>query len=668
MSSDPVTPSAASTRPAAERLRGVVEPIVALALPLFVLVEVNRPTLTPQGGLSIFAALGLALVFLGRPEPEASAWRRWADLGLAAAALATCLWVTVQSEPALSSLWLGDSSLGDRAGAETPLDLWVGAVGLLLVLEASRRLLGWALPVLAGLFVLYALAGPHLPELLLPHRGYPVERIVAQTFLQSQGVFGIALKVMLSYVFLFVVLGAVLEATGATSFLIGWTRKLFRRSSGAPAKVAVVSSGLLGSLSGSAVANTATTGTFTIPLMRSAGFDRATAAGIEAAASSGGALVPPVMGAGAYMMLEIIDPPVSYLEIVRASLLPAILYYLSLFLIVHFRARRLGAETKTGGDAPPVLRDAPAWAGLVLVGALGGLVVALLQGVTVSRAVTVALVVTLLVALPHPATRLGLRALGQRLAAASRSGVSLIAAAACVGIVIGVVTLTGVGTRLPALLVPLAENNLLGALALLMVSAIVLGMGLPSAVCYLLLATLVGPVLTRLGVVPLAAHLFIFYFGMMSMVTPPVALAAYAASSIAGCRFLPASWAAFRFALAGFTLPYLFVFRPQLLMLEPGGGAAGFGSVALATALATAGIVPLAAALGGHLFRPLGMVSRGALLVSAGLALFPGPGPLLGRADISLLNLSGIALLAAVAVVEWRRRERSGPRLRPSES
>jgi TRAP transporter 4TM/12TM fusion protein len=429
---------------------------------------------------------------------------------------------------------------------------------------------------------------------------------------------------------------------------------------------------MMGSLSGSAVANTATTGTFTIPMMRAAGFAPHTAAGLEAAASAGGALVPPVMGAGAYMMLEMVDPPVSYLQIVRAALVPSVLYYLSLFLIVDFRARRNAARAAAaaaGATAvadpepatapPPATGMAPAgpppgalwaWEAVVVVSSLGALFGCMVTIFSDFRSGTLAIGVEQATGALNRRTRLAPRRLVAVLEGSSRAGVALVAAAACVGIVLGVVVLTGVGTRLPALILPLAEQDLLLALVALMVSSLVLGMGLPSAVCYLLLATLVGPVLGRLGVVPLAAHLFIFYFGMMSMVTPPVALAAYAASSIAGSNVLASSAAAFRFALAGFTLPFLFVYRPALLLLAPDGSAAAPWAVVAATLLAALGIAPLAAALGGWLRRPLGPAARALLVVAAVAALVPGKGPVLASEHVSVLNLAGIALFAAVAL------------------
>jgi TRAP transporter 4TM/12TM fusion protein len=634
-----------------EGITGGLARVCALALPPFVLLEVNYPLLRPQSELAIFAGLGLALGFLrstgrdGGPARIGPAVR----LATALAAMAVCLYVVVQTEPAFAGVWIGGSSLGDRAGAEAGVDVAIGVVGLILVIAATYRSIGPALPILALAFLAYARWGSLLPDWLLPIRGYSVERIVGQTFLHGQGVFGVALSVMFGYVFLFLLFGALLEASGATRFVLDASRRLFRHTTGGPAKVAVVSSGLMGSLSGSAVANTATTGTFTIPMMRSAGFRPAVAGGLEAAASSGGALVPPVMGAGAYMMLEIVDPPVTYLEIIRAALIPAILYYLAVFLIVDLGARRLRAGGSDEGTDDPAPRLVP-WQGVVFCGGLAALVGFLLAGTSVFRAVSLGMLTVLILSLARSETRVTFSRLLDALRQASAGGVALISAAACVGVIIGVVTLTGVGGRLPALILPLAQESLVGALAVLMVSSLVLGMGLPSAVCYLLLATLVGPALGRLGVVPLAAHLFIFYFGLMSMVTPPVALAAYAASSIAGSDFWRTSVAAFRFALVGFALPYMFVFRPELLMLATDGGVAAPAAVAGATILAVAGIVPLAAAIAGYLWRPLTPAWRVAMLVSAALLLLPSG----GETRFTAWQLAGALIPAAAALAGWR--------------
>ncbi|MCH9649067.1 MAG: TRAP transporter fused permease subunit [Deltaproteobacteria bacterium] len=618
--------------------------IIGIALCLFTVAEVNYPRLSPQSQLAIFAGAGLVLCFLRfplHPSWKAKPVTRALDGFLALLAGLCSLFVVIQTEPRFQSWWLGGHNLGERAGAETTLDLVVGAVGLTLVLEAARRTVGYALPVLSGLFLAYAALGPELPGWLFPHKGYGAERIVAQTFLHSQGVFGIALRVMFTYVFLFVLLGALLELTGATKFVLDTSRRIFRRSPGGAAKVAVLSSGLMGSLSGSAVANTATTGTFTIPMMRSSGFRPSVAGGIEAAASSGGALAPPVMGAGAYMMLEIIQPAVTYVQIIRAALIPAVLYYLSLFLIVHFRSRKVQSQPSEDLAGQP-LRP---YAGFVFGAAFASLIAFLLAGFSPFRAVTVALATILLLASFHATTRFSFERLTAALEKASKDMVPLICAAACVGVILGVVTLTGVGNRLPSTLLTLAQDNLLLALGTIMISSLILGMGLPSAVCYLLLATLVGPALQGLGVVPLAAHLFIFYFGMMSMVTPPVALAAYTAASIAGSGILKTAFAAFRFALVGFTLPYMFVLRPELLMLNQLGDSASVGAITLAVTLAVLGIVPFAAGVAGYFLRPLSPIARGILLVASALLLLPGPGWAVAGITIPWVAAGGAVLL-----------------------
>ncbi|MEM8954998.1 MAG: TRAP transporter fused permease subunit [Verrucomicrobiota bacterium] len=642
---------------------------IAGVLILFTLWEVNYPLLQPQSSLAIFAMAGLVLCFLNFPmrgEWKEEKWSRILDGVLAVLAVLTCGYIIAQTEPVFRSLWLGGQPLGNRPGQETGLDILVAVTLLILVLESARRCMGWALPILAIVFLLYAMTGPNLPNWLIPHRGYDLERTVSQTVLHGQGVFGVALGVMFRYVFLFVVFGAFLSATGATGFIIEFARRVFRNSTGAPAKVAVVSSGFMGSLSGSAVANVVTTGTFTIPMMRAARFKREIAGGIEAASSSGGALVPPVMGAAAYLMLEIVQPPVTYLQIIQSALIPAILYYLSLFIFVHFHSLRIAsgpvdAEDSEGEGAleegERKARDQGSktlepYKGILFAASLASLIAFLVLGFTPFRAVTFALVVLIALSFFRTETRLNGARFVEAIRGAGRDVVPLICAAACVGLIIGVVTLTGVGTRFPAMILPIAENNLLGALLLIMLGSLILGMGLPSVVCYLLMATLVGPVLGNLGVVPLAAHFFIFYFGMMSMVTPPVALAAYAASSVAGSKIIPTSMAAFRVALVGFTLPFMFVFRPELLLLAPGGQSPSILSVIYATTIAALGILALASGLAGYLLVRLKTGSRVLLFIAAALMLYPGEAVLFRKEWLlTIHDLGGVILLAVVAFV-----------------
>ena len=644
---------------------------VGTILCLFTLAEVNYPQLSPQSQLAIFAMLGMVLCFLHHPLHSSLKGHRVArasDLVLALLSVLACSYFVVQTEPAFASFWADGQSLGNRAGRENSLDFAVGGVLAILVLEATRRSIGLALPLLSLLFIGYCLYGQVLPSWLLPHRGYALDRTISQTVLQGQGIFCVALRVMFTYVFLFVIFGAFLKATGATGFIIDFAKKVFRNSLGWPAKVSVLSSGLMGSLSGSAVANTVTTGTFTIPMMRASGYSAARAAGIEAAASSGGALVPPVMGAAAYMMLEIVTPAVTYLQIVQAAILPAVLFYMSLFLIVHFHSKQLAAregklatvaDFESDGKKTEKAAEFNIYAGLVFVGAFASLLGFLFFGYSPFRAVTLSLVVILILSCFHPSTRLNVRSLLEALRDSARDVIPLICAAACVGIVIGVVTLTGAGTRFPSLIIPIAEGSLLLALLVIMLSSIVLGMGLPSVVCYLLLATLIGDVLGDLGVVPLAGHMFIFYFGMLSMVTPPVALAAFAASSIAGAAMMATAMHAFRSSLVGFFLPFMFVFRPELLMLAPDGGPAAIGDITLAFIIAAIGTAAFAIGLTGYYFDAITKRGRILYFVAAGLLLFPGNTTLWEGLAFPIHDLGGAILFVVLSVINFLAGKRS---------
>lgn len=677
MQSEPIPESASlevkSDTPgtAAPRWRGIALLSVGTILCLFTLAEVNYPQLSPQSQLAIFAMLGMVLCFLHHPLHSSLKGHRVArasDLVLALLSVLACGYFVVQTEPAFASFWADGQSIGNRAGRENSLDFAVGGVLAILVLEATRRSIGLALPLLSLLFIGYCLYGQVLPSWLLPHRGYTMERTISQTVLQGQGIFGVALRVMFTYVFLFVIFGAFLKATGATGFIIDFAKKVFRNSLGGPAKVSVLSSGLMGSLSGSAVANTVTTGTFTIPMMRASGYSAARAAGIEAAASSGGALVPPVMGAAAYMMLEIVTPAVTYLQIVQAAILPAVLFYMSLFLIVHFHSKQLAAregklatvaDFESDGKKTEKAAEFNIYAGLVFVGAFVSLLGFLFFGYSPFRAVTLSLVVILILSCFHPSTRLNVRSLLEALRDSARDVIPLICAAACVGIVIGVVTLTGAGTRFPSLIIPIAEGSLLLALLVIMFSSIVLGMGLPSVVCYLLLATLIGDVLGDLGVVPLAGHMFIFYFGMLSMVTPPVALAAFAASSIAGAPMMATAMHAFRSSLVGFFLPFMFVFRPELLMLAPDGGPAAIGDITLAFIIAAIGTAAFAIGLTGYYFDAITKRGRILYFVAAGLLLFPGNTTLWEGFAFPIHDLGGAILFVVLSVINFRAGKRS---------
>ncbi len=657
---------------------------LGIALGLFCLLEVNLRKMQGMSGLAVFSMFGIALCFLNNPLHERLKDNRYCkivDYILAALTVVTFMYVVVQSEEVFKDFWLEAKSeshalaeesdsgksegvkLGDRAGAERDLDHIFAGLALVLILEATRRAIGYALPILALIFVGYAYYGSAewIPDWAFPHRDISFNNIVAKSY-STVGVFGAAARVMFNYVFPFVLFGAFLQATGATQFIIDFARRLFGHKPGGPAKVSVVSSGLMGSLSGSAVANTATTGTFTIPLMRSSGFKGETAAGIEAAASSGGALVPPVMGAGAYMMLEVLPvradgSSIELLDILRAAVIPAIIYYLSLFMIVHFYSRRIGGGTQTKEERKGPLLP---FEGCIFFSAFAVLVVVLFLGRTVMQAVSLALAGMVVISFFNKRTRLSKDAIFAAIKKAAIDSIPLVTAAACVGIILGVVLQTGVGSKLPMKLLPLAQNNLFAALVMIMGSSILLGMGLPSSVCYLLLVTIIGDVLGKLGVPLLCAHFFIFYFGMMSMVTPPVALAAYTAASIAGTNIIKTSFAAFRFALVGFTLPYMFVFDPALLMLDAQGGTAGIVQIAVAVICSVLGIIPFAAGIAGYLFGPLGWPLRAVLFIGSALLLLPNSFAIVDGMNLTWLDVGGAAVFGVVCFMGWRARGEEG--------
>ncbi|MFP6765476.1 MAG: TRAP transporter fused permease subunit, partial [Planctomycetaceae bacterium] len=735
-----------------ERLTKFLVPALGVAICFFTLAEVNFNWLKPVSARAMFILLGLVLCFLTYPAHRKLAENRisrWFDLILALAAVACCGWVFVQNEPIFNEptdigltlfgtdlfsfkidfdFWQLGKSLAERAGEETQADFVIGLIGLLLILEATRRAIGWIVPALALAFVAHAFymdlciaSGWTLPpDWMLPNAGLDLREIVFATF-QQGGVFGSAAKVMFKYVFLFVVFGAYLEISGATQFIIDFSERLFGRSPGGPAKVSVLGSGLMGSLSGSAVANAVTTGSFTIPMMRKAGFDKHIAGGITAAAAAGGALVPPVMGAGAYMMLELLPQNlnIKFLDIARAALIPAVLYYLSIFRIVDGYSKRISSEADSVPDtAKSEKKPISKFEAFVFFGALTVLIGLLIWRFTPFRAVTASLVVILLLSSVRPELKLGrgarifsvasfvLATLFHHFAVAdavavenlrnvfsswldsslfgmfallifglihrewrpqmlkamtvsSKNGVSLVAASACVGIIIGVVDTTGIATLFSQEIKLVVQESLFLALLGIMSVSLVLGMGVPSVVCYLLMATMMGNLLEQLGVPPLAAHLFIFYFGMMSMVTPPVALAAYASASIAEAPIMKTAFAAFRFSLVGFTLPFMFIYRPELLLMNAQGESAAIPVVIMQTATAIVGIYALAAGLSGYLRRPLGLKVQVVLLVTAALTLFPDQGFEIGGFPVYVTDLIGLTLFIGIWMFLGRNRPTS---------
>ena len=457
-------------------------------------------------------------------------------------------------------MFLNVDMIALRAGEVLPIETVFGILIVLLLFEAARRCLGIGLPVIAFLFLCYAYLGPYFPG-RLQHRGYTLERIISQIYSSSEGIYGVSLGVSSTYIFLFILFGAFLGATGLSILFNSFSIKVAGKSAGGPAKVSIFASGLLGMINGSAPANVVTTGAFTIPLMRRIGYSSEFAASVEAIASTGGQIMPPVMGAAAFIMAEFLGVP--YKEIIIAAIIPAILYYASLWINVDLRAKRLGLRGMTEDELPNLKLDFARYWHLLLPVVL--LLVLIFANFTPYFAGFYSIVAMIVVSMCRKSTRLTARQLFECLATGARSAVSVAVATAIVGVVVGVISLTGLGMQLSGMIVRLTSGAVFPTLILAMLACLILGMGLPTSAAYIVAGTVVAPVLLKLGIPPLIAHFFVFYFAIISVVTPPVAVASYAAAGMAGASPTKVGWTAMSLGLVAFIVPYMFINAPGLL-------------------------------------------------------------------------------------------------------
>ncbi len=529
-------------------------------------------------------------------EGGEQSWAGWHYVELVArgllivAAVGCCFYLVFEHE-----------ELVRRAGTPTTFDLVAGGLAILVVLELTRRTTGWALVVVALLALGYALAGPYLPG-VLAHRGYSPVRLIEHLYLSTEGIWGVPLGVSADFVYLFVLFGAVLDAAGGGELFIGLSSRIAGATRGGPAKTSALASALMGSLSGSAVANVVTTGSFTIPVMKRTGFSPRFAGAIEAAASSGGQLMPPIMGAGAFILATWTNIP--YVRVALAAAIPAVLYYVALLTSIHFEAGKTNLPASTGGG-PSVLGR------IHLLIPLGVIVVFLALGRSPMRAAYWGVMSAVILAMARSTTRLDWAGIKKALLSAGSGTVQVAAACAAAGVVVGVASLTGIGLRMSEFIITLSGGHLPIALVLTAMGAVILGMGLPTTAAYVVLAALGAPALTEMGVPLLPAHLFIFYFGALSNVTPPVALAAYAAAGIAGGTPVRTAVTALSLAATGFVVPFMFVYGPPLLM------SGDVLQVLLAFATAAVGVAALAGAVIGFVRAPLRVWERGLLAIAA---------------------------------------------------
>ncbi len=533
-------------------------------------------------------------------------------------------------------------SIANRLGVLSADKVWLGALAVLLVLEATRRLVGWSLVILAVAFMLYAKFAYLLPGFLYA-KGSSWERIATYLYLDASGLLGLPLSVAASIIVAFILFGQALYAVGGDKFLTDLALVAMGRYRGGSAKVAVVSSSLFGTVSGSAVSNVVVDGAITIPMMKRTGYPAHLAAAIEAVASTGGQIMPPVMGVAAFLIAEFLNIP--YGDVALAAVIPACLYYLALFTQVDLEAAKHGLTGLPRSELPRFRRTIRR--GWVFFVPLAVLVYTLMfASWEAGKAGMAAVLATFLVGIMQKETRPSMRAALRAIEESGRTLLEIVVISGVAGFVIGTLQLSGLAFKMSLILTTVAGGNALGLLALTAVVCIILGMGMPTTVVYIMLAVLVGPTLVQLGIDPLGAHLFLFYFGMLSMITPPVCLATYVAASLAGADFWKTGWTGMRLGIVAYVVPFIFVFHPAMLMKG------SLTEILLAAATAAIGVVLMGIGLAGFLFRPLGWLGRTTAML-AGLMLIPSPSTDLWIA----VNVIGFVVSAAFIVWQWQLRD-----------
>ena len=498
--------------------------------------------------LAVAALGGIVATWFLRPEGHRF---NWLDGTLVLAVIASTAYLMVH---------LDGTALRMRAGTPfaSPGNAWAAMVGLALILELTRRVAGSALVIISVIFVVYSFVGPYLPG-FLTHDGFDFSRFFSYIYTDA-GILGATTAVSSTYIILFIVFAAFLQASKVGDYFVNFAFAAAGRARGGPAKVAVFASGLMGMINGTSAGNVVATGSLTIPLMKKVGYSGKTAGAIEAAASTGGQIMPPIMGAGAFIMAEITGIP--YSEIAIAAIIPAVLYFLSTYLMVDFEAAKLGMRGMRSDELPQfskMVKQVYLFIPIII------LIVALFMGYSVIRAGTLATAAAAVVSWLSP-FKMGPKSIFKAFDMAGVMSIQIITVCACAGIIVGVIALTGVGARFSSILLDIAENSQLIALFFAMCIAILLGMGMPTTAAYAVAASVVAPGLIELGIQPLVAHFFVFYFAVISAITPPVALASYAAAGISGANPMATSFTSFKIGLTAFIVPFMFFYNAALLM------------------------------------------------------------------------------------------------------
>lgn len=570
---------------------------IIIALYHFITSFLGYPATHLHRSLHVGMMLVMAFVLYPATKKSSRSKMAWYDYLFSALAMAVVVYI-----------WSDYAGFINRMGMPNTMDVIMGTLLILLVMEASRRISGLPLVILSALFLAYGLFGKYMPSIFM-HRGYTWANLVNHAFINTEGIYGTSVNVAASYIFLFILFGAVMNKSGMGQFFNDIALALAGHTKGGPAKVAVIASGFLGSINGSAVANVVTTGAFTIPLMKKTGYSDEFSGAVEASSSVGGQLLPPIMGAAAFIMAEMLG--IRYSVIVVSAAIPALLYYLGILVQVQLRASKDQLMGIPKAELPKV-KDVMKARGHLLIPIVFLLYMLLFSGTTVIFGAFLTIVVTILVSMLRPETRMSVKDILDAFNEGTRSVVSVAVACAVVGIIIGVVSLTGFGLNMANAIIQLGSTNLLATLVLTMVTCMILGMGLPSIPAYLITATMAAPALVQLGVPDLAAHMFVFYFAMFANITPPVALASFAAAGISGGDPMKTGLQSVKLSLAGFIVPYMFVFNTSLLLIDTS------PLIALrVTFTAIVGVFLIGIAAEGFLMAKLNLLFRGLALVGA---------------------------------------------------
>ncbi|MBW1971586.1 MAG: hypothetical protein DRG20_06665 [Deltaproteobacteria bacterium] len=510
-------------------------------------------------------------------------------------------------------LIVGYKELILRGGAATTTDLIFGSILIILVLESTRRVLGLALPLITVIAILYAFFGDYLPG-AWGHRALDLEQFITYQYLTTEGLFTIPLGVSASYIIIFIIFGAFLLNSGVGEFFIAFANSIAGSMRGGPAKVAVLSSATMGTISGSAVANVVSTGSFTIPLMKKIGYTPLFAGAVESVASTGGQFMPPIMGAAAFIIAEMLGIP--YIKVCLAAAIPAILYFFSLFYMVHIEAIKQGLKGIPKNQLPSFKREVFSRGHLILPAII--LVVLMVYGYSPMKAGFWAVISVVLISMVKKETRMDFKKIIKSLENGAKGSLQVVTACACAGIVIGVVTQTGLGLKFSTLVISAAKGYLFLSLIYVMLTSLILGMGLTTSAAYILTVIIGGPVLINLGVKPIAAHLFVFYYACLSAITPPVALAAFAGAGISGAPPFKTGFTAMRLALIAYIVPFIIVYNPVLLFHG------NILNIIFSFITAIIGCIAIGSSLEGYFLLPLSILEKIFFFLAGFALLKPG--------------------------------------------